>query len=95
MLSSLLGIGCRFGDTVIGLSSVRRTEKLAFVFVSGDLAARTLRELAGLAAQGVRVFQVQKFAALTKSFGREDAQVVGVVRGDLAQGLAKRLEGNK
>ena len=75
-LSPLLGIGCRSGDTVIGLSSVRRAGKLAFVFASGDLAVRTLRELAELAARGVRVYLVEDFSALTKSFGRADAQVV-------------------
>ena len=94
-LSPLLGIGCRSGDTIVGLSSVRRSGKLAFVFASGDLAPRTLHELAGLAARGTRVFRVEDFDALTKSFGRADAQVVGVVRGDLARGLAKRLEGEE
>ena len=94
-LSPLLGIGCRSGDTVIGLSSVRRAGKLAFVFASGDLAVRTLRELAGLAARGVRVYLIEDFSALTKSFGRADAQVVAVARGDLAKGLAKRLKGDE
>jgi len=94
-LSPLLGIGCRSGDTVIGLSSVRRAGKLAFVFASEDLAVRTLRELAGLAARGVRVYLVEDFSALTKSFGRADAQVVAVARGDLAKGLAKRLKGDE
>jgi hypothetical protein len=92
-LASLLGIGCRSGDTIVGLSKVRRAGKLAYVFASGDLAQRTLRELARLQAQGTRVFQVEHIQALTRTFGREDAQVVGVKRGDLARGLAKRLEG--
>ena len=29
---------------------------------------------------------------LTQGFGREDAQVIGVLRGDLARGLAKHIE---
>lgn len=92
-LASLLGIGCRSGDTVVGLSAVRRAGKLAYVFLSGDLAQRTLRELAGLQMQGTRVFQVVPIQALTRAFGREDAQVVGVKCGDLARGLEKRLAG--
>jgi len=92
-LSPLLGIGCRSGDTIVGLSSVRRAAKLAFVFASGGLAPRTLRELAGLAGGGTRVYQVAEIAVLTRSFGREDAQVVGVVPGDLARGVNQRLEG--
>jgi hypothetical protein len=94
-LSSLLGIGCRSGDTIVGLSAVRRAGKLSFVFASGGLAVRTLRELAGMASRGARVYRVADFDALTHSFGRADAQVVGVVRGDLAKGLAKRLKGEK
>ena len=91
-LSPLLGIGCRSGDTIVGLSAVRRAAKLAFVFASGELAPRTLRELTGLAGGGTRVYQVTKISALTRSFGREDAQVVGVVPGDLARGVNQRLE---
>ncbi|MYF92090.1 MAG: hypothetical protein F4049_00745 [Gemmatimonadetes bacterium] len=91
-LSSLLGIGCRSGATVVGLSAVRRAKKLAFVFASSSLAERTLRELARLEREGTRVFQVQPMEALTQSFGREDAHVIGVLRGDLARGLAKHLK---
>jgi hypothetical protein len=29
---------------------------------------------------------------LTQGFGREDAHVIGVLRGDLARGLAKHIE---
>ncbi len=71
---------------------MRRAKGLAFVFASSDLAARTLRELARLEHRGTRVFQVRPMAGLTQGFGREDAQVIGVVRGDLARGLAKHLK---
>ncbi len=90
-LSALLGIGCRFGATVVGLSAVRRAKGLAFVFASSELAPRTQRELARLERGGTRVFQVQAMEVLTQGFGREDALVVGVLRGDLARGLAKHL----
>ena len=92
-LASLLGIGCRSGDTVVGLSAVRRTAGLAFVFASSGLAERTLRELAG--KPGVRVYQLVEMQHLTRAFGREDAQVVGVKRGYLAHGLTKRLKEEK
>lgn len=91
-LSALLGIGCRAGATVVGLSAVRRAKRLAFVFASSDLAQGTLRELARLERGGTRVFQVQAMEVLTQGFGREDAQVIGVLRGDLARGLAKHIE---
>ena len=89
---ALLGIGCRSGATVVGLSAVRRAKGLALVFASSDLAQRTLRELARLERGGTRVFQVQPMEVLTQGFGREDAQVIGVLRGDLARGLAKHIE---
>ena len=91
-LSALLGIGCRSGATVVGLSAVRRAKGLAFVFASSELAQRTLRELARLERGGTHVFQVQPMEVLTQGFGREDAQVIGVLRGDLARGLAKHIE---
>jgi hypothetical protein len=91
-LASLLAIGCSSGDTVVGLSKVRRAEKLAYVFADAGLAARTLRELEDLQRRGARVFSVADFAALTGAFGREDASVVGVKPGDLAKGLGKRLQ---
>ena len=72
------------------MSTVRRTDGLAFVFAGSELAERTLRELAG--KPGAMVYQVADMQQLTRAFGREDAQVVGVKRGDLASGLAKRLE---
>ena len=91
-LSALLGIGCRSGATIVGLSAVRRAKGLAFVFASSDLAQRTLRELASLEHKGTRVFQVETMEVLTQGFGREDAHVIGVLRGDLARGLSKHIE---
>ena len=71
---------------------MRRAKTLAFVFASSNLSPHTLRELARLERGGTRVFQVQAMEGLTQGFGREDAQVVGVLRGDLARGLAKHLK---
>ncbi len=90
-MASLLAVGCSSGDTVVGLSKVRRAEKLAYVFADAGLAERTLRELEGLQKRGARVFAVEDFAALTRAFGREDASVVGVRSGHLAKGVDKRL----
>ncbi len=91
-LSSLLAVGCRSGDTVVGLSSVRRSARLAYVFADSQLAERTLRELAEWEETGTRVFVLDDFASLTQTFGRSDARVVGVAIGSLANGIAGRLE---
>jgi Trk K+ transport system NAD-binding subunit len=90
-IAPLLGIGCRSGDTVVGLSGVRRVESLAYIFADKNLAERTLRELQEQKKKGVRVFAVEDFALLTRVFGREDARVVGVKAGSLAAGIEKRL----
>ena len=93
-IAPLLGIGCRSGDTVVGLSGVRRVESLAYIFADKNLAQRTLsfiaKNLDG-ALKGVRVFGVEDFALLTRVFGREDARVVGVKAGSLAAGIEQRL----
>ena len=91
-LSSLLAIGCRSGDTVVGLSSVRRCARLAYVFADSQLAERTLRELAEWEGRGARVYVLDDFASLTRTFGRSDARVVGVIKGSLADGIAGRLD---
>ncbi|MEC8646242.1 MAG: hypothetical protein VXY00_04625 [Candidatus Latescibacterota bacterium] len=90
-LSSLLAIGCRSGDTVVGLSKLRRCERLAYVFVDSSLAERTLREMAAWEERGARVFLVDEHVHLTEAFGRQDARVVGVHAGSLADGIAGRL----
>ena len=92
-LASLVAIGRQSGDTVVGLSGVRRTKGLAYVFADAGLAAGTWRELERLRRQGVRLFRLESLQVLTRSFGREDALVVGVKRGNLAQGIGGRLEG--
>ena len=90
-IAPLLGIGCRSGDTVVGLSGVRRVENLAYIFADKNLAERTLRELQEQKNKGVRVFGVEDFSLLTRVFGREDARVVSVKAGSLAAGIEKRL----
>ena len=90
-IAPLLGIGCRSGDTVVGLSGVRRVENLAYIFADKNLAERTLRELQEQKNKGVRVFGVEDFSLLTRVFGREDARVAGVKAGSLAAGIEKRL----
>ncbi|MGY8824675.1 MAG: hypothetical protein ACKVJG_12195 [Candidatus Latescibacterota bacterium] len=95
-IAPLLGIGCSSGDTVVGLSSLRRTEKLAYIFADAALAERTLRELEEWQKKGACVFGLEEFTLLTRAFGREDARVVGVKRGSLAKGIKKRLnKGNR
>jgi len=90
-IASLVAIGRRSGDTVIGLSSVRRTKRLALVFANGSLALRTINELEELTKDGFGVFRVNDFLSLTDRFGRTDIRVIGVVRGSLADGIFKKL----
>ena len=90
-IAPLLGIGCRSGDTVVGLSGVRRVENLAYIFADKNLAERTLRELQEQKNKGVRAFGVADFSLLTRVCGRDDARVVGVKAGSLAAGIEKRL----
>jgi hypothetical protein len=92
-LASLVAIGRQSGDTVVGLSAVRRTEGLAWVFADERLAERTLRELAGREREGARLVAVGNMEVLTRKFGRQGARVVGVKQGSLARGIAGRLQG--
>ena len=91
-ISSLIGIGCQSGDTVMGLSAVRRVSKLAYLFASPDLAAGTWRELGRRRHEGTRLFRVADLSRLTAASGRVDLSVVGVKPGGLAAGIAARLE---
>ena len=91
-ISSLIGIGCQSGDTVMGLSAVRRVRKLAYLFASPDLAAGTWKELGRRRRAGTRLFRVADFPRLTAAAGRGDLSVVGVKPGGLAAGIAERLE---
>jgi hypothetical protein len=91
-IASLVAIGRRSGDTVVGLSSVRRTKKLAVILADESLALRTFNELAKLTKDGFGVFKVSDILSLTGRFGREDIRVIGVVRGPLADGILKKLE---
>ena len=90
-LGPLVSIGGQSGDTVVGLSAVRRARHLAFVFVAAATADNTWRELLGREARGAQVLRVEDMAALTRGLGREDASIVGVKAGALAEGMARRL----
>ncbi|MEW6754982.1 MAG: hypothetical protein AB1505_28960 [Candidatus Latescibacterota bacterium] len=90
-VASLLAIGRQSGDTVVGLSAVRRAGPLAHVFVDRGIAPGTLAEMARLAQRGVKVWRVESLAEVTRPFGRVDLLVVGVRRGSLARGVARRL----
>lgn len=91
-IAPLVGIGGKSGDTVVGLSALRRSRPLAYVFAAPGLAEGTLRELAGWGREGARVYRVETWAELAGPIGREDALVIGVKAGSLAQGLERRLQ---
>ena len=89
--SSLIGLGARSGAVVVGLSAVRRTRGLALVFVAETISENTRRELAGLQRDGARVFLCRSLEAMTAAMGREDASVVAVRSGPMAEGILARL----
>ena len=91
--ASLVGIGCQSGDTVMGLSAVRRTRELAFVFADAEVAEGTMAELARLQRTGTRVYRVSPLSEMTQTAGREDVSVLGVKRGSLADGMGEKLKG--
>lgn len=90
-LVPLVAIGCSSGATVIGLSAVRRTKKLAYVLLDGQVAQGTQRELAQLSRFGTQILQLPSMATVGQAFGRTDVKVVGIKRGALAQGIAAKL----
>ncbi|NKB66886.1 MAG: hypothetical protein GKR89_07495 [Candidatus Latescibacteria bacterium] len=91
-LTSLVGIGCKSRDTVLGLSAVRRVKQLAYLFVSVDTAPGTVGQLAQLERQGTRLYLVDGMEALTRSCGRPDVLIVGIKPGGLAEGIGGRLQ---
>ena len=91
-LAPLVAIGRQSGATVVGLSGVRREKKLAYILADFKLAAGTLRELEGRQRQGTLLFRVESIQILGRAFGREDILVLGIKSGNLARGIAGRLQ---
>ena len=89
--SSLIGLGARSGAVVVGLSAVRRTRGLALVFVAATVSENTRAELARLQRGGTRVFRCPSLVGLTGAMGREDASVIAVREGAMAEGILARL----
>ena len=90
-VAPLVGIGCKSGDTVTGLSGVRRTRNLALVFVDAGLSPGTVAELRRLERDGTRVLEVASMGELTAPMGRDDLSVVAIKRGSLARGIEQKL----
>ena len=90
-IAPLVGIGGKSGDTVVGLSALRRSRPLAYVFAAPGLGAGTLRELAGWRRQGTVIYSVEGWAELAGPVGREDALVIGIRPGPLAEGVGRKL----
>lgn len=65
---------------------------MAYVFAAPGLSAGTLRELAGWRRDGTRVYRVESWADLAGPIGRQDALVIGILPGPLAEGLGRRLQ---
>ena len=90
-VSSLIGLGARSGAVVVGLSAVRRIRGPALVFMADTISQNTRRELARLRRDGARVFLCRSLEAMTAAMGREDASVVAVRAGPMAEGILARL----
>lgn len=91
--SRLMGVGAQSGAVVVGLSGVRRTKGLALVFLDASVSDNTQREMTRLERQGARVFRCAALTVLTRTIGREDASVVGVKAGPLAEGMRNVIDG--
>lgn len=91
-IAPLVAIGGKSGDTVVGLSALRRSRPLAWVFAAPGLGAGTLRELAGWRREGTVVCRVEDWVELAGPLGRQDALVIGIRVGALAEGLKRRLQ---
>ena len=90
-IAPLVGIGGKSGDTVIGLTAVRRCGPLAYLFTAPRLSEGTLRELSARWREGTRIFRVEAWEALAGALGRGDTSVIGIKTGALAQGVERRL----
>ena len=91
-VAPLVAIGGQSGDTVVGLSAVRRTRGLAFVFVDASISDNTLSELGRRRREGTRVLRVPSMPELAARLGRTDVSVLGVKAGPLAAGVARKLQ---
>lgn len=91
-IAPLVGIGGKSGDTVVGLSALRRSRPLALLFASPALGANTLAELAGWRREGALLFVVEEWQEVAGRVGRPDALVLGVRPGSLAEGIQRRLQ---
>ena len=75
----------------MGLSAIRRTPSLAFVFAASYIATGTWEELIRLHHTGTHVFRVTDLALITAMAGRTDLSVIAVKTGSLADGIARKL----
>lgn len=87
-IAPLVRIGGKSGDTVCGLSAVRRARELAYVFVDAGVAEGTVRQLR---RQGAQVWVARAWEELAGSLGRAEVLVLGIKAGPLAEGIARRL----
>lgn len=90
-VASLVAMGAQSGDTILGLSGVRRMRQVRVVFVDASVADNTLSELARYARQGARVYRVEDLTSITTRMGRQDVRVMAIKPGSLATGLLKKL----
>lgn len=90
-----MGLARRAGKVVLGFSAVRSgVEKggVKLVVMAGDISGHTAEKVQRLCARNqVDCFFAADRYRLGKAVGREDQAVVGVVPGDLASAISKRV----
>ena len=91
-IAPLVGIGGKSGDTVIGLTALRRCGPLAYIFTAPRLSAGTLRELSARRREGTVFYQVEDWESLAGVLGRSDTSVLGIKAGSLAEGIGRLLQ---
>ncbi|MBT3345466.1 MAG: hypothetical protein HN712_06155 [Gemmatimonadetes bacterium] len=90
-VAALIAMGAQGGVTVLGLSGVRRTREVRVVFLDVTVSQNTQQELGKRTRSGCRVFLVDGLEVITSRMGREDARVLAVKPGPLADGVMAKL----
>ncbi len=87
----LVGLGVRSRGAVVGVERVReaaRRGKVALALLATDASKHSMSKVVPLlAARRVRVVSAVPAAELGRAVGREQTTVVGIIDGQLAQGI--------
>lgn len=90
-VASLVAMGAQSGDTILGLSGVRRAHQLKVIFIGDGVSDNTLQEMGRQVRTGARVCRVTGLDVITTRMGREDVSVLAVKSGSMADGILRKL----